>query len=433
MASQKTNSRNGKTGLPDFSRHYRHAAALGEIHSRPFPQFATNRVILHYAFMSEGGSAVANAVLGDLCRTSGKPAPEKNARYHHVAWGKGGLRWENHSEFSAFTFDGPAPRSFQGMVNNHPFGSGFNAPGSLISATRIEVRPATPANRKLLERFDTDSLTVTRLEDGKSLLATDLRQDENGMTVFLLLEEKMSPSRIGSIAKTVIELDTYRTLAMLGLPLARTLSGKLSGMEVELSRLSGEMKTADKSENEELLDRINTIAAELETDAAASLFRFGASQAYGNIVNERLASLGEETVPGHISIATYLGRSLPPALRTCASVEQRQANLSRKLARIANLLRTRVEIEIESQNRNLLKSMNRRTQMQLRLQKTVEGLSVAAVSYYVVGLFYYVAQALSVWLPFGITPKVAAGMFVPVAIIGIWLLVRKIQRRHHDS
>ena len=113
---------------------------------------------------------------------------------------------------------------------------------------------------------------------------------------------------------------------------------------------------------------------------------------------------------GNISIGSYLNRSIPPALRTCASVENRQATLSRKLARIANLLRTRVEIEIENQNRNLLASMNKRTQMQLRLQQTVEGLSVAAVSYYMVGLFYYLTQALENVSPFGISPKMATGM-----------------------
>ncbi len=112
------------------------------------------------------------------------------------------------------------------------------------------------------------------------------------------------------------------------------------------------------------------------------------------------------------------------------SVENRQANLSRKLARIANLLRTKVEIEIENQNRNLLASMNKRTQMQLRLQQTVEGLSVAAVSYYIVGLFYYVMQALESRLPFGLTPKVAAGMFVPVAILFMALLVRRIHKKN---
>lgn len=420
------------TELPDFRRHHQHASAVGEIHSRPFPDFPDERLVLHYAFMSDGGSSVANAVLAELCKRQGLPAPAREVRYHEMPWNNGTLRWEGHSEFSTFTYDAPVPKNFLGFVEQHPFGSGFTAPGALIAASRLEIRPLTPANKKLLQKFDQESLTVTVLEDGKSLLATDFRQDTNGMTVFLLLEASLSPSLIGSYAKTVLELDTYRTLTMLGLPLARSLSAKLSQMEVELSRLTSVMKEASPDTSEQLLSEINSIAAELESDAAASLFRFGASRAYGGIVSDRIATLGDDAAPGYLAVGSYLNRSIPPALRTCGSVEDRQSNLSRKLSRIANLLRTRVEIEIESQNRNLLDSMNKRTQMQLRLQQTVEGLSVAAVSYYIVGLFFYLAQAGEAWLPFGVTPKVAAGLFVPVAILSVWSVVRRIHKKNRD-
>jgi uncharacterized membrane-anchored protein len=415
--------------LPIFRKHMQHASASGEVHSRPFPDIARNRVILHYAFISEAGGSVAHAVLAELCRARGESIPTTEMKYHEMPWNKGVLRWESHSEFSTFTFDCPAPGKYAGDIPDHPFGNGFQAPGTLISAVRMEVRPLNAANRKLLDRFDPDSLGVTVLDDGKSLLATDFRQDVNGMTGWLFLESDIGPSRIGAHAKTAIELDTYRTLAMLGLPLARSLSQKLGTMEVDLSRLTSEMKRASHDQNEDLLAKINTIAAELESDAAASLFRFGASRAYGNIVKDRISTLGSKALPSHVDIGSYLDRSLPPALRTCESVENRQANLSRKLARIANLLRTRVEIEIENQNRNLLDSMNRRTEMQLRLQKTVEGLSVAAVSYYVVGLFYYAVQAVAHWLPMGIEPKMATGMFVPVAVLAVWSLVRRIHRK----
>lgn len=421
-----------KNQFPAFRRHHDHAMCVGEIHSRPFPEYASPRIAFHYAFMADAGNSVANAVLADLCRKRGEPAPAPDARYHQIPWNRGQLRWEGHSEFSTFTFDAPAPRTFGADLKDHPFGNGFTPPGSLISATRVEIRPLKPSTLKLLDRFDPESLAVTCLDDGKSLLATDFRQDVNGMTVYLLLEDGLSSSRTGSIAKTIIELDTYRVLTMLGLPLARSLSSRLSQMEVDLSRLTAEMKRASSDTAEKLLSRINEIAAELESDAAASLFRFGASRAYGSIVEDRLDTLGHTAGAGYQSISAYLNRSVPPALRTCASVEQRQANLSRKLARIANLLRTKVEIEIENQNRNLLASMNKRTQMQFRLQQTVEGLSVAAVSYYIVGLFYYLVTAIERFLPSWLTPKLAAGMFVPVAIILVWAMVRTIRSKHSE-
>jgi uncharacterized membrane-anchored protein len=128
--------------------------------------------------------------------------------------------------------------------------------------------------------------------------------------------------------------------------------------------------------------------------------------------------------------SSFLARRMAPAMRTCITTEERQANLSQKLARTANLLRTRVDVEVEQQNRNLLKSMNERTRLQLRLQATVEGLSVAAISYYVVGLFGYLVKAAQEAGVLRIEPSYATAAFVPLAVLGVWLLVRRIRRKH---
>ncbi len=177
-------------------------------------------------------------------------------------------------------------------------------------------------------------------------------------------------------------------------------------------------ETADRQ-----LAEITRLAAELEAGAALSLYRFGASRAYYGIVQERIRALGETGVPGYETLGTFLERRLAPAMRTCQSIEEQQANLSRKLARATALLRSWVDVELERQNATLLASMNRRARLQLRLQQTVEGLSVAAISYYVVGLFGYLAKALSHdILP--VDPGVLTGAFVPIALIGVWLTVR---------
>jgi uncharacterized membrane-anchored protein len=92
-------------------------------------------------------------------------------------------------------------------------------------------------------------------------------------------------------------------------------------------------------------------------------------------------------------------------------------------------LRTRVDVELERQNQELLKSMNARTRLQLRLQATVEGLSVAAITYYVVGLFgYMVKGAHDSGLP--VDPNLATAIFVPLAALSIWGIVRRIRTRH---
>ena len=150
--------------------------------------------------------------------------------------------------------------------------------------------------------------------------------------------------------------------------------------------------TLDLADNRHLLDELTALAAELEAGATGSLYRFGASRAYYEIVNLRLQTIGERKAGGLPTWSAFLARRMAPAMRTCVTTEERQANLSRKLARAANLLRTRVDVALQQQNQNLLRTMNARTRMQLRLQATVEGLSVAAISYYVVSLFAYLVK-----------------------------------------
>jgi len=147
-------------------------------------------------------------------------------------------------------------------------------------------------------------------------------------------------------------------------------------------------------------------------------------------VQQRLATIGERKVDGLPTWSSFLARRMAPAMRTCVTVESRQANLSLKLSRAANLLRTRVDVELEQQNQELLKSMNARTRMQLRLQTTVEGLSVAAVTYYVVSLFGYLAKAAHEFGMVAAEPGYVTAAFVPVAALAIWWVVRRIRRKH---
>ena len=188
-------------------------------------------------------------------------------------------------------------------------------------------------------------------------------------------------------------------------------------------------RTEKLIDNHRLLDELTALAAELEAGAAASLFRFGASRAYNEIVQHRLQTIGERKVDHYPTWSSFLARRMQPAIRTCITTEERQTDLSEKLARAANLLRTRVDVELEQQNRDLLKSMNARTRLQLRLQTTVEGLSVAAVSYYVVGLFGYLAKGLhDRGVPIDVT--LASALFAPVAVLAVWLVVRRIRKKH---
>lgn len=412
-----------------FPAHRGRNAAVGEIHSRPHPLIESPRVLIRLCFMTEGGFGVDHAVLTELSRAQGVVAPDRDARHHVIRWGHGTLRWERHTEFSTYLWEGPPGN---GSAMDHPFGHGFSYPGTVISGIRLEIVPWTEESEQRISEFDPESLCISKVERGTAQVVTDFRQDRDGLTRILVLDRGLSPSRRGALAQRLLEIETYRTLALLGLPLAQTLSARLRKIEDSLAQLTTEMRLSESRDSQKLLASLTELAAELEADAAASLYRFGASRAYDGIVTERLSSLAEEPVTGHDTLAAFLERRLAPAMRTCRSVEERQANLSRKLTRATTLLRTWVDVEVERQNRDLLSSMNDRARLQLRLQQTVEGLSVAAVSYYVVGLVGYLAKGATI-AGVAVKPELVTALSVPLVVLVMWLFVRRIRGRHSDE
>lgn len=416
-------------GVLGFPAHVGRADALGEIHARPYPLVEAPRLLIQLAFMTEGGSSVDHAVLSGLSRRLGVAPPDRAVNHHAMKWGKGTVRYERHTEFSTYLWEGPLPP--KGIKEDSPFGDEFSPPGTVISGVRLEIRKWTQASERLVAYFDPTSLCYSTIENGKCAIVTDFRQDGDGLTRILMLDGGLAPARNGAISQRLIDIETYRTLAMLGLPLAQTLSGRCRGIENRLADITHSTKESSTRNEAQLLSELTNLAAELEADAASSLYRFGASRAYDGIIRERIDALDEVPVPGYNTWHSFLQRRVAPAMRTCRSVEERQANLSRKLTRATQLLRTWIDVEVERQNRDVLASMNNRARLQLRLQQTVEGLSVAAVSYYVVGLIGYLAKGVPV---FGlhIAPEYVIAASVPIVILAVWWAVRRIRSSHSE-
>jgi uncharacterized membrane-anchored protein len=412
------------------------AAILGEVHARPFTPLTTPARVLHFAFDTPGYRATADrAALFELCQRRELSAPKPSDKHHRVAFGATILRWEQHSEFTTYTWEFPAE---PGAAPFHPAASSLASPmglvpqpGPLLAAIDLHLL-ADASERTSPERlFQRASLAVAENSDGTALYATDFQTDPAGFVRVLVLDRGLGAERAGALVQRVIELETYRTLALLGLPKAQQLAPSINRIERRLAEVMEEIRRADDlADNHRLLNELTALAAELEAGAAQSLFRFGASRAYDEIVKLRLQTIGERKVGGLPTWSSFLARRMAPAMRTCVTTEERQANLSRKLARAANLLRTRVDVEQERQNQELLQSMNTRTRLQLRLQATVEGLSVAAISYYVVGLFGYLVKGAHDAGLVHVEPSYTTAGFVPFAVLFIWWLVRRIRKRH---
>lgn len=432
-------------GLTPFRDHPLRAGVLAELHARPFVPVSTPARLLHLAFLVNREEASADRdAFAALCAARGQPAPSRQAKQHHAAFGGVNVRWERHAEFTTYTWELPAEDIVAGGLPFHPSSASLMAslaqapqPGLLLVAVDLHLATDNADSLPLDRLFDRSSLARSDVEDGFAEIATDFQPDVSGFVRILVRDRGMTPDAAGALIQRVLEIETYRTLALLGLPEAMRIAPGVARIEERLRALTTEMKDSQGlAANHKLLDELTSLAAEVEADAAASLFRFGASRAYDEIVGLRLRTIGERPIAGFPTWQQFLARRLLPAMRTCQSTEQRQANLSLKLTSAANLLRTRVDVELEQQNRDLLSSMNKRARMQLRLQQTVEGLSVAAISYYVISLLHYALEGLHAAAEHAgmhYDVGIATALAVPFVVLAIWMVVRRIRRGHFDE
>lgn len=418
-----------------ISTHPERARVLDEVHARPFEPIASPRTVRHVSLLAglEEAAALREAIC-QYAKKAGVEPPADYARYCVLNGFGGKLRWEQHSEFSSLTWDAPARNAHDGLAM--VIEQAESPLGQIISMTRIDVLEST-SEVNFEEIYDKRSLCVSEVQQGLALIATDFRQGDDGATRMSILNQGASDIAVGGLVQRLLEIETYRTLALLGLPLAQRTGPIVSGIENSLAQITGDLKDNMQGVSEQLLDEITGLSADLEANAAACLFRFGASKAYHEIVQLRLHAIEEISYEHHPTLEAFLIRRMQPAMQTVRALEERQANLSRKLSRAANLLRTRVDVGLERQNRDLLASMNRRAKQQFRMQQTVEGLSIAAVSYYVVGLIAYLLKGIEAPMQnlFGYPyiGSVLTAISVPFVVAGMWFVVRRIRRSHAED
>lgn len=418
-------------GMP---AHTDRIVAVGEVHARPHPLIQAPRGLLQIAFMTEGDLSKDRTSMSMLSQRLGVAEPDHATPLHGLAWDDGDLHCEKHTEFSTYLWSAALDPQTGVPCGENPFRQGFIPPGPVLSGISLKLLPWTAETEQEIKRFDPVSLCYSLVEAGAAAIVTDFRQDAEGLTHILVLARDLTPTQAGALCQRLLEIETYRILALLALPLTRSMTSDLRRIEVRLAAITNEMCTglADRRNSDVLLAELTSLAAELEADVAANLYRFGASKAYYDIVEERLSVLSEEAIPSYCTWRDFLHRRIAPAMRTCQSVKERQNTLSDKLNRSISLLRSWIEVELEHQNRDLLAAMNNRAKLQLRLQQTVEGLSVAAISYYVVNLLSDLLKGIP-GLHLVIAPEHVIAILVPVVVLVIWWVVHKIRHAHSDA
>ena len=256
-------------------------------------------------------------------------------------------------------------------------------------------------------------LVGSQVGDSAAIALTDFRVRADGFSRFLLIDRHMTARQAGRTVQRIVEIDTYRMMSLLALPVAQGLAPLITRYERELSEVTTVLESASEEDEARLLERLTRLEAQIESGGAENHYRFGAAAAYYELVQRRIAELREVRIPGLQTFGDFTERRLAPAMNTCRAVAGRQESLSQRLARANQLLATRVDLTRERQNQALLESMNRRAKAQFKLQETVEGLSIAAITYYVVGLIGYIAKGIKA-LGWDVNYELVMALSIPI-------------------
>jgi uncharacterized membrane-anchored protein len=427
----------------DFALNFlpaQHALRLSlhnEVHARPPEPMGLPMALSHVVMVCNAQQRDASRThMAALARDHHLPAPDAASIHIRMDFGLYRVRWELHTEFVTWTFMRPiaaqagAEREPELALDAVPQQWLAALPGECLASLHLWVLPTQevdtgPWIRQVLHE---DTLVASTVADGFGEVYTDFAVHADGFSRMVLLAGGMTPRRLGRLVQCLLEIETYRMAALLGLPAAREASTVLASAERELAELAEAIRSATRDDEPQLLDRLTRLAGQVESQHAATHSRFSASAAYFELVDKRIEDIAESRLAGMQTIREFMDRRLTPARSTCAWSSRRQDALSQRVSRISNLLRTRVEIEQQQSSQALLATMNSRQGMQLKLQSTVEGLSVAAITYYIVGLISYLAKGASHWgWPW--SPEMTAAAAIPVVAVGVWWSLRRLHHR----
>ncbi len=394
-------------------------ALSAEMHVRRLPRLETPcRLMQVVTVLGETNTDAARAHIEALKRLSTELVP-LSAKYAVLLIDGITLVWERHTEFATYTlvrqgmtaepfdpadFDPVRDRLYAGM------------PGEIIRSTQIALvgGPEWDPTALDLSRWFSDAATVVcDVAGGIARIASDFRLNADGYGRLLVHDRGLQHDEAGQLLLRLQELGNYRNMALLGLPLAQRLTPAVSTLEARLAELTHAVSERS-TQDDQLLDELSFLSAELARIVAETRYRMSATRAYAQLSVDRLGSLTIGVVRGYQSLDDFTERRLVPAVRTCDSFSARLDDLSRRAAWTSDLLRTRIDIALARQNRDLLASMDARTHLQLRLQQTVEGLSVVAISYYMVALIGHMLGVITF-----VSHDVAMAVVVPVVVASV--------------
>jgi len=406
-----------------------------EIHARPPVSLSTPVRASHLALtLSPDEKQLEREHLTELCIRFGVAPPSKKINHFSATFDNFLFHWEQHGEFSTYCF-------YVKQVNiKSPFAKTAleQAPmdwlnklvGKSIVAAHAVIIPCPeqqPTASEISAYFEGNAVVGSKMTGNDAQAFTDFRIHNDGFSRFVILDKQLQAEQAGRLMQRLFEIEVYRVMALLAFPMAQDLAPKVSAAEQRLSKLTTGM-ALENSDDKELLDQLTQLAAEIESHISNSQYRFGAAHAYYKIVEQRICDIREEKIQGIQTLGEFLTKRMQPAVSSCKSTAKRFSLLSERISNASQLLRTRVDITIEQQNQDLLSSMNMRAKMQLRLQETVESLSIVAITTYIVNLFHSILVSLKSAEILTVKPELISGASIPVVLVLVAIIIRRLHK-----
>ncbi|AOE84931.1 DUF3422 domain-containing protein [Pseudomonas sp. TCU-HL1] len=399
-------------------------ALHNELHSRPSIYFQDPANVYHFAFAD--AEDVCDALVERLNQAADAPLAS-NGSQGLLRMGENTLKWERHTEFFTLTlvvprapgdaFWPPLPEVLESLVADHRH--------LLINADQVLVESeANWAGETSAYGFKDPSGST--LGGGDAIAWSDFRLTEEGVNRILLVNRRLNAYRLGRMIRRLLEIETYRMMASLTLPVAQAVSLQLKEYDKALAALS-DRNAEGKSSAKTLSADIAALSARIVRSTARTRQRFSATEAYAQIVFERITELRESHVGDCQRLGVFIERRFRPTVRYCVATDQRLVRLGQSVANLGDLLQARVQVEVEEQNSEILRSLNARADTQIKIQKAVEGLSIIAISYYLLSLFKLFYGGLHT-LGLQVSPRTAIFVLTPVVALilgGIFLRIRK--------
>ena len=426
---------NSQPVVHEWSLHIPEYAERQELHEElnamVYQLLAPPFELSHLVLLSERGWVEQERqLIAELCTRYGINPPNAHDNDFSANCGEFLLRWERHTEYSTYTIYRMAPFEVpfeHAPITYVPQDWMARLPGELLVGTHIALEDRSRPMRSLHELsqlFSYGAVIGSKVAGGAASVWSDHQIHQDNFGRILIHDDNLRSRQVGRLVQRLLEIETYRMLAMLPVPITRQIIPQLARADQRLAELTaGHVAMTCIEDEQRLLDELTRLAAETERLSALTSHRFNASRAYYDIVKLRITELREERIEGLQMLQEFMIQRLSSAMGTCELVHTKLETLSTRLGRASALLRTRVDLSMEAQIRDLLKSMDDRARVQLRLQETVEGLSVVVLSYYLLGIIGYGLKALKA-AEYDINVELLTGIAIPFVLLVVFLLVR---------